>query len=91
MPLVLFSFYIKCLMLLHNSTMNKTIHRIPCFSIFVHIYIYIYIYISQPIAIMIRVFTNGPGDQGSISGQVKPKTQKMGLDAFLFNTQPYKV
>ena len=38
-----------------------------------------------------RVFTNGPGDPGSISGQVIPKTQKMVLDTSLLNTQHYKV
>ncbi len=31
--------------------------------------------------IMVRVFANGPGDQGSIFGRVIPKTQKMVLDA----------
>ena len=36
---------------------------------------------------MSRVFTNGPGDQGSILGRVIPKIQKMVLDASLFNTQ----
>ena len=40
---------------------------------------------------MIRVFANGPGDLGSISGRVIPKTQKMVLDATLLNTQHYKV
>ena len=40
---------------------------------------------------MYRVFANGPGDQGSIPGQVIPKTQKMVLDASLLNTQHYKV
>ena len=40
---------------------------------------------------MSRVFANGPGDQGSILGQVIPKTQKMVLDATLLNTQDYKV
>ena len=40
---------------------------------------------------MSRVFTNGPGDQGSIPGQVIPKTQKMVLDPPLLNTQHYKV
>ena len=40
---------------------------------------------------MIRMFTNGPGDWGSISGWVKPKTQQKILDASLLNTQPYKV
>ena len=38
-----------------------------------------------------RVFTNGPGDLGSIPGCVIPKTLKMVLDASLLNTQHYKV
>ena len=40
---------------------------------------------------MSRVFANGLGYQGSISGRVIPKTQKMVLDAALLNTQHYKV
>ena len=40
---------------------------------------------------MNRAFTNGPGDQGSIPGRDIPKTQKMVLEAALFNTQYYKV
>ena len=40
---------------------------------------------------MVRVFTNGPGDQGSITGRVIPKTQQIVLDATLLNTQHYKV
>ena len=40
---------------------------------------------------MVRVFTNGLGDLGSIPGQVIPKTQKMVLDAALLNTQHYKI
>ena len=40
---------------------------------------------------MIRMFANGPGDQGSIPVRVIPKTQKMVLDATSLNTQPYKV
>ena len=40
---------------------------------------------------MSRVFANGPWDRGSIPGQVIPKTQKMVLDAGLFNTQYYKL
>ena len=40
---------------------------------------------------MSGVFANGPGDLGSIPGQVKPKIQKMVLDATLLNTQHYKV
>ena len=52
--------------------------------------LYIYIYIPA-IDTMVRVFTNAPGDLGSISGRVIPKTQKMVLDASLLNTQQYKV
>ena len=36
---------------------------------------------------MSRVFTNGPGDQGSIPGQVIPKTKAMVLDVTLLSTQ----
>ena len=46
----------------------------------------------QPdIGVAVRVFANGPGDLGSISGRVISKTQKMVLDASLLNTQHYKV
>ena len=38
-----------------------------------------------------RVFTNGPGDLGSIPGRVITKTFKMILDTSLLNTQQYKV
>ena len=41
--------------------------------------------------IMVRVFTNGPGDQNLILGRIIPKTQKMVLDTSLVNTQNYKV
>ena len=34
-----------------------------------------------------RVFANGAGNWGSISGQVTPKTQKKVLDTTLLNTQ----
>ena len=37
------------------------------------------------------VFSYGLGDQGSISGRVIPKIQKIVLDAALINTQYYKV
>ena len=40
---------------------------------------------------MVRVIANGPGELGSISGRVIPKTQKVVLDASLLNTQHYKV
>ena len=43
------------------------------------------------IGVAVRMFANGPGDLGSISGRVIPKTQKMVLDASLLNTQHYKV
>ena len=38
-----------------------------------------------------RVFANGLGDLGSISGRIIPKTLKMVLDTSLLNTQQYKV
>ena len=38
------------------------------------------------IRLMSRVLANGPGDRGSISGRVIPKTQKMVLDAALLST-----
>ena len=37
------------------------------------------------------ILANDPGDQGSIPGQVIPKTQKMVLEAALLSTQHYKV
>ena len=40
---------------------------------------------------MSRVFTNGPGDQGSIPSQIISKTQKMVFGTALLNTQHYKV
>ena len=40
---------------------------------------------------MSRVFTDGPGDRGSIAGRVIPKTQKMVIDATLLSIQHYKV
>ena len=46
-----------------------------------------YIYIG----VMVWVFANGPGDLGSITGRVIPKTPKMVLGASLLNSQYYKV
>ena len=37
------------------------------------------------------MFSNGPGDWGSILDRVIPKTQKMELDDSLLNTKHYKV
>ena len=47
--------------------------------------------IDCAISLIDRVFTNGPGDRGSIIGWVIPKIQKMVLDAALLSTQYYKV
>ena len=41
------------------------------------------------ICLMSRVFTNFPGDRGSIQGRVIPKTQKMVLDAALLSPQHF--
>ena len=49
------------------------------------------IVIELVIGLAVSVFSNGPGDLGSIPGQVKSKTQKMVLDASLLNNQHYKV
>ena len=43
------------------------------------------------IGLISRVFTNGPGNQGSIPCQVIPVKKKKVLDATLLNTQYYKV
>ena len=40
---------------------------------------------------MSRASSNAPGEPGSISSRVIPKTQKMVLDAALLNTQHYKL
>ena len=47
--------------------------------------------LNRLIGLVGRVFSNGPGDQGSVPGHVIPKTQKMVPDASLLNTQHYKV
>ena len=52
----------------------------------IYVYVYIYEYVN-----MYVVIANGPGDRGSISDRVIPKTQKMVFDATLLNTQHYKV
>ena len=49
------------------------------------------IFLYLPIGQVGRVFTNDPGDRGSIQGQVIPETQKMVLDATLLNIQLYMV
>ena len=39
----------------------------------------------------VRLYANGPGDLDSIPSRVIPKTQKIVLDAFLVDTQHYKL
>ena len=46
---------------------------------------------NRHIGLVGRVFTNGPGDLGSIAVHVIPKTLKMVLDTSLLNIQQYKV
>ena len=47
--------------------------------------------VNRAIGQMSRMFSNDPGDWGSIPGRVIPKTQKIVLDAALLGTQHYKV
>ena len=64
-----------------------------------HIYVNVHNHLSLLVSILIywliglvgRVFTNGPGDLGSIPGRIIPKTLSMVLDTSLLNTQQYKV
>ena len=49
-----------------------------------------YFKLNQLIGLVGRLFANGPGDLGSISRRVIPKTLKMVLDTSLLNTQQYK-
>ena len=44
-------------------------------------------YVEPLIALVVRVFANGPRDLDSIPGRVIPKTFKMVLDTSLLNTQ----
>ena len=49
------------------------------------------LYLTVPLSLMSRVFTNDPGDRGSIPGRVIPKTQQWVLDTTLLSTKHYKV
>ena len=53
--------------------------------------IYNIVQVQNLISVEGRVFTNGPGDLGSIPGRVIPKTLKILLDTSLLNTQQYQV
>ena len=59
------------------------------YSLFIIIYLLFMVHLA--IGLMSRLFAYGPGDRGSIPGQVMPKTQKMVLDAALICTQDFKV
>ena len=51
----------------------------------------LFLLVFQLISLVGRMFANGPGDLGSISGCVISKTFKIVLDTSLLNTQQYKV
>ena len=56
-----------------------------------YIYIHLYIHIYRLLGLVGRVWANSSGDMVSIPGRDILKTFKMVLDAFLLNTQQYKV
>ena len=47
-------------------------------------------YLNWLIGPLGRVFANGPGDPGSITGRFTPKTLKIVLDTYLLNNLHYK-
>ena len=57
----------------------------------IQIHIYFHNTYILTIIIMVRMFTNGPGDLGSIISRDIPKPQKILFNASLFNSQQYKV
>ena len=66
---------------IHIDMIHTPTHTHTHTYIYIYIYIYIYnynIYINiisnRLIGLVGRVFTNGPGDWGSIPGRVIPKT-----------------
>ena len=52
---------------------------------------FVWVFILIGLVVRVRVLTYSPGDLGSITGRVIPKTLKMVLDTALLNTQQYKV
>ena len=85
--------------LTETHSINLSIYLSIYLSRYIHRYSYRYTYgyvlslshTHTHIGLMIWVFANGPGEQGSIPAWVILKTQKMVLDATLVSTQPYKV
>ena len=76
---------------IYPSAFDHISVRLQGTVVFVFVFLCVsFIYLSD-IGMMVRVFTNGPGDLGSIPGRVIPETQKMILDSSLLNTQHYKV
>ena len=63
-------------------------------KVFADQFILKYLFLSldqQKISLLGRVFPNDLRDQCSIPGRVRPKTQKMVINAALLNTQHFKV
>ena len=70
---------------LHNDKTTRFNNK--CYS-------YVILIFSFPLRLIYlvgRVFTNCPGDMGSIPDHFIPNTLKMVLDTSLLNTQQYKV
>ena len=74
-----------------TSPLNALLWLTQDTEIFVIYINFAFVLVIRVINLMSRVFANGPEGQGSIPGRDIPKTQKMALDAALFNTQHYKV
>ena len=73
-----------------NTLENTILNQWTIFFYSERILIFYNLY-TPDIGLAVRVFANGPGDQGSIPGRVIPKTLRMVLDVSLLNTQHYKV
>ena len=76
------------------NTVKKKFHKQGHFFkstsiIFLEIYDGSNTVLRHAIGMMVRVFANGPGDLGSITDQVIPKTQKMVLDALTLSIIRY--
>ena len=76
---------------LAHSFKKKFTYKLFTCNTHTHTHTHIYIYIYILIGIMVRVFIIGPKDRRSTPGRAIPKTQKMGFDSSLLNTQHNKV